>query len=342
MLSRRIPLADLADLCRILHHNLSAGLTIHRIMKQQAERGRRSLRDVAGRIAEKLKNGSSLIDALDGEQHAFPPLFLSMCRVGESTGHLPEIFGELEKYCQLELQLRRQFRSQTFLPIIQFIAAVFILAGVIYVLGLIASLRGGPPMLSIFGLTGAAGSLAFLGTVGGTLLSLAILYYIIAKLGTQAIWAHRLLLRLPIIGPCLYAIAMARFTLALRLTLDSGLPVAQALRLSMEATGNAHFVKQADEAIVAVKSGKSLRKAMRATGLFGDEFLEILSSAEEGGRVPEMMQHQLEYWREEATSRMTLLTRAAGGVVWLCVAGFIIWAIFRLASVYFDALSGIK
>ena len=341
MFSQRIPLADLADLCRILHHNLSAGLTLHRVMKQQGERGRRSLRPVASRIAAKLKNGSSFIDALQGEEHAFPPLFLSMCRIGESTGHMPEIFRELEQYCQLELQLRRQFRSQTFLPIVQFIAAVCILAGVIYVLGIIASTRGGQPMITIFGLSGGAGAAAFLSTIAGSILALGTVYYIFAALGMKAAWAHQVMLRVPIIGPCLYAIAMARFTLALRLTLDSGLPVAQALRLSMEATGNIHFANRAEKAIVAVKSGKSLRQAIRATGLFADDFLQIISTAEEGGRVPEMMQFQMDYWQDEAKRRMTMLTRAAGGAVWLGVACFIIYAIFRLANVYFDALGGI-
>lgn len=342
MFSQRIPLADLANMCRILHHNLSAGLTIHRVMKQQGEKGRRSLRPVASRIAVRLGGGSSFVDALDSEQAAFPPLFLSMCRVGESTGHIAEVFRELEQYCQLELQLRRQFRSQTFMPIVQFIAAVCILAGVIYVLGIIASTRGGQPMITIFGLSGGAGAAAFLSTVAAFVFGTGTVIYIIAKLGNQAAWAHRLLLRVPIIGSCAYAIAMARFTLALRLTLDSGLPVAQALRLSLDATGNAHFAVQGEAAIIAVKSGKSLRQAIRATRLFGDEFLEIISSAEEGGRVPEMMQHQLEYWQEEAARRMTTLTRAAGAGVGVMVAVFIIWAIFRLASIYFDALSGIK
>lgn len=340
MFSQRIPLADLADLCRLLHHNLSAGLTIHRVMQQQGERGRRSLRALAARVAARLRNGSSFIDALDSEQHAFPPLFLSMCRVGESTGHLAEVFSELEKYCQLELQLRRQFRSQTFLPIVQFVAAVFIIAGVIFILGLIPPPPGKPPMLTFFGLSGGPGALTFLSTVVGTLLTAATFYYIISSLGRQAAWAHRLLLRVPIVGTCVYAIAMARFTLSLRLTLDSGLPIAQSLELSLEATGNAHFASRADEAVVAVKSGKSLRRTIKATELFADDFLEIVASAEEAGRVPEMMQHQMKYWQEEATRRMTTLTGAAGGAVWLGVAGFIIWAIFRLASVYLAALGG--
>ena len=59
-----------------------------------------------------MQQGSSLSDALDKEKRYFPVLFLSLVKLGESTGHISEIFGELEKYYQLEFNLRRQFRSQ--------------------------------------------------------------------------------------------------------------------------------------------------------------------------------------------------------------------------------------
>jgi hypothetical protein len=157
MFSSRLPLTDLIELCRVLRHQLSAGISLQRVLQQQSERGRASFRAMAARLSDAIRQGSSFSDALDKEPGAFPPLFLSMVKVGESTGHIAEIFGELESYYQLELQLRRQFRSQTILPIIQFVAAVVIMAGVIYILGLIASLNNAKPLIDIFGLSGGAG-----------------------------------------------------------------------------------------------------------------------------------------------------------------------------------------
>ena len=126
MFSPRVPLPDLVDLCRVLKHQLAAGLHVHQILKKQGERGRRSVRAIATRVSAALQQGVSLADALDVERDAFPPLFLSMAKLGETTGHLAEIFGELERYYQLELTLRRQFRSAVFFPIVQFVFAVFI------------------------------------------------------------------------------------------------------------------------------------------------------------------------------------------------------------------------
>src|SRR5207237_1451037 len=136
-----IPLGDLIDLCRVLRHQLGAGLAIHDVLKKQAERGRRSVQPVAARISAELTQGNSLTEALAKEQDAFPVLFRNLVTLGETTGHLAEIFGELERYYQLELQLRRQFRSQTFLPILQFFAATGIIAFMIWLMGFLADMN---------------------------------------------------------------------------------------------------------------------------------------------------------------------------------------------------------
>ena len=39
---------------------------------------------------------------------------------------------------------------------------------------------------------------------------------------------------------------------------------------------------------------------------------------------------------------MSALTKFAGGVIWCGVAGFIIWAIFKLYSVYFGMFDAIR
>jgi type II secretory pathway component PulF len=341
MFTRRIPLPDLIDLCRSLRHQLGAGLSIQRVLSQQSERGRSSIRATAARLGAAIRGGDNLSGAIEREGDTFPPLFLAMTKVGESTGHIAEIFGELERYFELELQLRRQFRSQTFLPILQFVFAVAVMAGVIYIVGMIASMLGGPPLVTLFGLSGGAGALAFLGVVFGSIAAIWLIYAIVSRLGRQKVWMDWLLLNLPAIGPCAYAVTMSRFTLALQLTLDSGVPVAKALKLSFEATGNAFFKSRSDVAVQTVKSGKSLYKALTDCQLFDDQFLEMVITSEESGSVPEMMRHLVQQYQDDTARKLKIATGLASGAVWFCVAAFIVWGIFKLAGVYLGALEKI-
>ena len=134
-----LPLTSLIDLCRTLRHSLGAGLTPQRVFRQQAAGGPAGVRPLAARISAMLERGDSVSAAVKEQAGAFPPLFLSLVEVGEETGQLPEIFGELEKYYLMRQKLRRQFRSQSMLPLIQFFLALFIIAFVIFVLGMVAA-----------------------------------------------------------------------------------------------------------------------------------------------------------------------------------------------------------
>jgi type II secretory pathway component PulF len=337
MFSQQLSLPDLAAFCRVLRHNLGAGLPLVRVLEQQAHRGPRGVRPLAGRLAEALRQGDSLSAAVGRERDVLPALFIDMATLGDETGHLPEIFAELEQYFQLQHQLRRQFRAQTILPVIQFFFAVLLFAGLLWLLGILAP-PGRPPMLSFFGLSGAAGAVAFLGTVAGALALAWFFYAVPLRWLRQNAGIDGVLLGVPVVGPCLQALALSRLALALHLTLDSGLSIGRALRLSLNACGNATYAAAADGVVRLLKSGETLYDALARSGPFPEEFMQLIASAEESGRVPEVMRQQAAHYQEEAGRRLKLLAQFAAMGVWLVYAGFMVWAIFSIAGVYFRQL----
>ena len=140
----------------------------------------------------------------------------------------------------------------------------------------------------------------------------------------------RFLLRVPVIGPCLEAMALARFCLGLRLTLGAGLPVKAAVRRSLDATGNAAYPARYEDAAAALRRGDDLTTILRACAIFPQDFLDMIANAEEGGRTPEVMEKQAEFYQEESSLRLKVLTKVAGFGVWVVVAILMIVAIFRI------------
>src|SRR3954451_25100410 len=126
--SSKCPLPALVDWCRALRFSLSAGLNPVRIFRQQAKSGPRARRPLAGELAEKLADGSSLEDALEPHRDRFPPLFLELVAVGEQTGRLEDTFRQLEEYYQSLLSMQRNFRSAMAYPLLQYCAAVLIIS----------------------------------------------------------------------------------------------------------------------------------------------------------------------------------------------------------------------
>jgi type IV pilus assembly protein PilC len=337
LFSSQLPLGNLIELCRVLRHNLGAGLTLRDVFRQQAERGAPAVRPLAAEIRTSLEQGESLKDALERHRYRFPPLFLALASVGEETGQLPEIFTELEKYYILQQKLRRQVISQSIMPVIQLVLAFFVIALLILVLGIIGQSRK-TQAPGILGQTGGAGAILFLVLSFGSIGLLIAGYFLFTRAFRQKAAFDAFLLRVPVLGTCVEALVLGRFALALQLTLNTGMPIMRALRLSFRATGNAAYLAQSEPVVQAVKDGEGLTQALGRCRLFPTAFLGMVAVGEEGGRVPEIMQHQAQYYYEEASRRLTALTRVATFGIWLLYAIFMIVAIFRIANMYLSAL----
>lgn len=334
--SSKCPLPALVTWCRAIKFSISAGLPLVKIFRQQAKSGPRPLRAVAADLADKLAAGESFEDALEPHRDRFPPLFVELVAVGEQTGKLEAAFDELDRYYESSLHTQRKFRSQLAYPAIQFLAAVFIIAGLIFILGFI----GGGKM-SVFGLNGAGGAVTFLCLTLGPVLALLMFL----KLSADSVrWRAKIegwLLWLPAWGPALRMFASQRFVVALGMTAEAGLRAEKALTYSFRATANSAFQNGADRAIAVVKRGGEVADAVEASGApFPPDFHPTVVVAEETGSMTEVCDRLANNYREEGERLLKQASQMTAWAIYACVCIMIVIAIFNIASIYLGALSG--
>ena len=327
MFTPKCPLPALVAWCRTLKHSLGAGLSPVRVFKQQAKSGPRVLRPIAADVAAKLEKGSSLEDAFEPYRDQFPPLFVELVAVGETSGRLEETFDELCQYYEVTDRVRRDFRSQMIYPTIQFVAAILIIAALIFVLGLLGS-KMDPLGL---GLTGTGGALTFLvvafGTVGGLVLAVR------AVLNSLK-WKSRLegmMLIVPAWGGALKCFAIHRFLIALRMTHEAGLRAEKALHYGFRATANSVFMNGEDRAVAVVKKGGAIYDALEASGApFPDEVRDSILGAEEAGMMTEVCERLAENYREDGSRKLKEAAQCTSWGLYALGAMFIIIAIFTI------------
>jgi type IV pilus assembly protein PilC len=325
----------LIELCRALRHNLSAGLTLRDVFRQQARQGPLAVRPVAERMRQVIERGDDLETALNQESKSFPPLFLALASVGERSGNLPEVFAALEKYYIMQQRMWRQFISLSIWPAFQFFAAIFVIAGMILIIGLIYTPGPRDIHWDPIGIgTGPKAALRFLIVCFGTVGLLIGAYFFVTRVLKHRAAVDRFFLRLPAVGRCLEALALSRFSLAMQLTMDTSLPAWEALDRSLKATGNGAYMAVSEPVQEEVRSGENVSVALASVQLFPREFINVLANAEHTGQIPEMMKHQAEFYEEEASRRLVLLTRGVGFAIWVGVACLIIWVIFRIVLNY--------
>lgn len=337
--SAKCPLPALVNWCRTLKHSLGAGLDPVRVFRQLGKSGPYPLRATADNIAAALADGESVGDALEPHRNRFPPLFVEMVIVGEKAGQLEETFRELENYYETTMRVQRNFRSMLIYPLIQYVLAVLIISGFLYIYAVLVTPKSGQTA-GVFGFSGENGALMFLACGFGLLGFL----FFLAKMSADSVkWRARMegaVLVLPAWGPAMLNFALQRFSLALRMTHEAGLRTERVLGYCFRASANAAFQNRESAAVAVAKQGGEVHEALAACRApFPDEFIQSVMVAEESGQISEVMERLSEQYREEGERRLKEAAQYTSYAIYGLVAMMIIFAIFSIANMYVGAIN---
>ncbi len=341
MFASQIPLSHLTPLCRALGTMLDSGVRLLDALKvvQKQQRGKTSA--AIEQIATDIRKGSDLAEAFREHGSYFPELVIDMIAVAEHTGKLPEVLAGLADHYENLQRMRRTFLSAIAWPVIQLLAAIFIIAGLILVLGMIAGANPNSPAIDPlgFGLHGPMGAMIWLGYCFGSLAALFFAYLILVRGFRQAKAIHTLLLAVPVVGNCLRSFAIARFSWAYALTQQAGMEVEPSLEASFKATNNAAFVNATPQVVAAVMAGEDFTDAIASTDLFPRQYVEMVRVGESSGTVPETLERLSPQFEADARRSLYGLTVVMGWVIWSLVAAMIIFLIFRVMMFYVDMIN---
>lgn len=349
MFSPQIRMKSLAAVFRALATMLDAGLPIKRAFDLAAGKtSDRRCAEAMTRISTAVRAGEEVSVAMQAQPDVFPDLAIEMVAVAEQTGAMPEILEGLADHYDNLVRLKRNFVSSLIWPMFQLGMAVLVIALLIYILGAIASSRGGTPIDVLgLGLTGSKGAVAWLIMTSGTALSLFVAYQITVRNLKGKKYLDSFLLKIPVVGNCLRSFAIARFSWAFHLTQQTGMPIDQSLTSSLRATNNGAFMDASPAICSLVQEGSTLYESLTAARLFPVDFLSMVDVAETSGTVPEALHRLSPQFEDQARRSLSRLAGALAWAIWAAVAVLIVFLIFRLVlTVYinpiYDALDQAK
>ena len=336
-----LPMSTVATFCRSLATMLHSGVNILKAFQVAGGKSHHpKLKRITADVIDELRKGSDVSTALSHQGGAFPELMIDLVRVADQTGSLPEVLKALADHYDNLVRLRRTFFGAITLPVIQLLAAIFIVAGLIWLLGMIAASNNSQPFDVLgLGLTGTVGALTWLGGCFGTAIAAAMTYFFLVNGLKGRAFVHQILLKIPVIGGCLRSFAMARFSWAFSLTQQAGMSINPSLESSLKATGNGAFAAVTPMVTAMITEGEDLSFALKETNLFPRDYLELVRVGEASGTVPETLDRLSPQLEEQARRSLSAMTTALGWVIWSMVATLIIFFIFRIALMYIGLLN---
>ena len=342
--SPRIRLKPLSQLCHRLAIATEAGLEDRRIWRDEAQRGSRTQQRSAAVIRDELAAGNSLVEAVAKTGEYFPPLYRSMIGVGETTGQLGRTYKRLAQHYDKTLSARRAFMGHLAWPMLQLGMALAIVGLLIWIMGLSMinkSTTNPQTDLLGFGLVGTRGLIIYVNILIGVAIALLLC---VESARRGALWTkslQRAAIGIPAIGGALKTLALARFTWALQLVLDTPMDLRKSVPLALEASGNDYYAQHGPMIAGQIQEGNELTTALMMTGAFPTELLDQIAVGEQSGRLVEVMERQSQEYQEKAARAISILAQFVGYAVWVMVAAFIIYMIFRIFSFYLNTINSL-
>jgi len=150
-------------------------------------------------------------------------------------------------------------------------------------------------------------------------------------------------LRMPVLGPVISKVAIARFTRTLGTLISSGVPILQALTIVKETSGNV-IVGDAVAAVhESVKEGETITAPLEASNVFPPMVISMVDVGEQTGALPEMLMKIADNYDEEvdnAVSAMTSLLEPIMIVFLAVIVGSIVIALFLPLITLMDKVGG--
>jgi type IV pilus assembly protein PilC len=307
---------DLVTFTRLFATMIDAGLPIVQCLEiLQGQTDNPHFQKVLKDVKAAVEGGSTFSDALRRHPAVFDELYCNLVQAGEVGGILDTILQRLATYNEKSMKLKRQLKGAMVYPsvvLVVFIGVLFILLGFVI-----------PSFKNIFKDLGSADDLPkltqyvvaasewFTGNI------LWVLLFIVAAVvgGTYVYrqpWGkrffHRLLLVMPIIGPTMRKIAVARFTRTLGTLLSSGVTILDAMEIVAKTAGNVII----EEAIMYTRSkiaeGKNMAQPLTEANVFPPMVVQMVGVGEQTGALDAMLNKIADFYEEEVDVAVAALS----------------------------------
>lgn len=304
-------------------------------------RSKRPLAAVIEDVRNDVNEGDSLAEALHRHPGLFSPLFVSMVSAGESSGALEEVLARVADILEKRVQLTDKVKAAIAYPaMMAFVATgvvIFLLSYVVPGLTrLFVEMNRELPGPTKFLIAVSDFTRTYLVVIIGVLCAGTIAIAAFHKSGEGKARLDRVVLRLPLFGPLLFRLELARLTRTLGALMKSGLPVITAMEITERVIQNTLIAKAMREVRESVLKGDNVADAVRTTGMFPPVVYHLLATGQMSGNMEDGLIEIAEMYDAEVQTAVRTLTALLEPVILLIMGGVVAFIVLAILLPIFE------
>ena len=326
----RVPLKNLVFFTRQLSTMFAAGLTLEKSLNNLAQEEKNTkFKKVLLRVANDIRKGSNLSDAMERHPGAFSSLYIALVKAGELSGSLQTILDQLATYLENSHETNQKVKSALYYPVLVFcflivvllIMLVFIVPKFSDVYAQLGAKLPGPTQMLVQISNMVTDH--FIGTLGLVFLGIVALWMIrLTRRGGYAI--DSFLLKFPVFGTLITYNIYQKFSKTLGILLGAGVPVIPSMHLMKRVVGNRVYEKAIGIATEFIRDGYNISAALRHAEKFPAIMLQLTFTGEETGEIDTLLDKSADFYGKQVDSMVSRMTSLIEPLMIMFVGGMIL------------------
>lgn len=338
----RVKTVEKINLARNLSSMLEAGLALSRALSVlERQTHNKAMHKVLSGIIADIDRGTTLSDSMSKYPKVFPQIFISMVHAGEQSGTLAESLRIVAVQMENSHALERRVKGALLYPTI--IVFVMLVIGVLMFIFVVPTLMKTFVELNVelpittrivLGVSTAIGDYGLFLLIGFLVMAGALYRFAKTALGKSIV--HRVLLKIPVLGPLIQEINAARTARTLSSLLSAGVDVVESMGITAEVVQNVHFRAVLGKAKEAIKKGDLMSKVFNDnTDLYPVFLAEMMSVGEETGKIGEMLLGVAKYYEEDVEQKTKDVSTIIEPVLMVVIAAAVgFFAVSMISPIY--------
>jgi len=306
------------------------------------------MREVLSGIGDEIKGGKTFSEALAEFPEIFDTVYITLVKVGEETGRIPEVLHDMAETLKWHDELIAHTKKIMIYPAFVTVVIVAVVSYLMIFLvpeliPFIEELGGVIPMHT----RALIATSWFLGHFWYVVFGLPIILYVSIHMAANRkpavrLFIDKLKLKLYIFGPIILKTNLARFSNYFAMMYSSGLTVLDSLKISELLMGNAVLTESIINIREKIADGGQISESFATSEIYPPLVIRMLKVGENTGALDDALLNISYFYNREVKESVDKMEVAMTPILTIIMGGIMMWIMSAVLGPIYDSLTTIQ